>query len=107
MKHQERLARIQIQNVNQPVVQHVNQTSQTVQETVKNHAFDTVNLSRTERKKQLLESMVNIYIHDSNAKVSTVANTLKVSRQTVYNYLNELEQAGRINRNGNGVEAAK
>ena len=44
---------------------------------------------------------------DPKAKVSAVANELNVSRQTVYNYLNELEQAGRISRNGYGVEVTQ
>lgn len=107
MKHQERLAKIQSQSVNQPVAQAVNQTTQTVQETVKNHVFDAVNLSKTERKTQLLESLVDIYMDNPSVKVSTVASTLNVSRQTVYNYLDELEQAGRISRNGHFVEATK
>lgn len=107
LKHQERLAKIQTQSVNQAVIQPVNRTSQTVQEAVKNHVFDAVNLSKTERKKQLWESMLAIYLDNPSAQVSTVANTLKVSRQTVYNYLNELEQAGRISRNGSGIEVTK
>jgi hypothetical protein len=107
MKHQERLAKIQSLTVNQPVAQPVNQTNQTVQEAVKNHVFDAVNLSKIERKTQLLERLVDIYMDDPDAKVSTIANTLKVSRQTVYNYLDELAQAGRIGRNGKGIEAAR
>jgi len=107
MKHQERLAKIQAKNVKQTDAQSVNQTSQTVKEPAKNHVFDAVNLSRTERKQQLLKTVVDIYIDDPQARVSTVANKLNVSRQTVYNYLNELEQAGRISRNGNGVEVTE
>ena len=104
LKHQERLAKIKAKNAQQSVNQSVNQTSQTVHELAKNHVFDAVNLSRAERKQQLLESVVDIYIDNPQTKVSTVANKLKVSRQTVYNYLNELEQDGKINRNGSGVE---
>jgi hypothetical protein len=104
LKHQERLAKIQAKNVKQAINQPVNRRGQTVHEPAKNHVFDGVNLSRAERKQQLLESLVDIYVDDPNARVTAVANKLNVSRQTVYNYLNELEQAGRISRNGSGVE---
>lgn len=107
MKHEERLAKIQIANVSRNVGQTVNQPGQTVQEPVKNHVFDAVNLSRAERKQQLLERMVDIFADNANAKASKVASTLNVSRQTIYNYLGELEEAGRIRRNGDGVEVMR
>lgn len=104
LKHRERLAKIQSPNINKVTPQPVNQTSQIVQKSVKNHVFDRVNGPKTERKNQLLERMVDIYRDNPRTQVSTLASTLNVSRQTVYNYLSELEQAGRINQNGNGVE---
>ena len=107
IKHLERLAKIQATAATRPVNQTVNQTSQTVHEPVKDHVFDAVNLSRAERKRQLLNSLADIYIDDPDAKVTVVANKLNVSRQTVYNYLNELEQTGKISRNGNGIEVIR
>ena len=102
-KHQERLAKIRA-NHNKLTV---NQPGQNVQETSKTHVFDQVNLSKTERKKQLLDRMIDIFTDNPNAKISTVASNLSVSRQTVYNYLDELEQDGQVSRNGNGVKVTK
>jgi len=36
--------------------------------------------------------------------VTDAARTLKMSRQTIYTYLDRLEDDGRIRRNGHGVE---
>ena len=51
--------------------------------------------------------MLEIYVDNPKTGVSTVASQLNVSRQTVYNYLNEMEQAGRLRRNGHGIEVLK
>ena len=60
------MAKIQARNVNRTVAQPVNQTSQTVHESVKDYEFDAVNLSRDERKRQLLDDLTDIYIDDSS-----------------------------------------
>ncbi|NVN93566.1 MAG: HTH domain-containing protein, partial [Desulfuromonadales bacterium] len=36
--------------------------------------------------------------------IAYAAKKLNVSRTTVYNYLDQLEDKGRIRRNGNGIE---
>lgn len=104
LKHQERLAKIQTPVVNQLVIEPVKELRPPVQEVVKNHVFDTVNESKAERKHQLLIRMVDIYRDNPQLPVSTVASTLNVSRQTVYNYLAELERAGKVSRNRHGIE---
>ena len=100
MKHEEKLARITAKRVKQAV----NGGGQNAQNDVKSHVFDAVNLSKAKKKEQLIDRMLDIYVDNPNTGVSTVANQLNVSRQTVYNYLNEMEQAGRLRRNGQGVE---
>ena len=48
--------------------------------------------------------MLGIFRTDPNAEITGVARQVGVGRQTVYNYLEELEKAGRVHVNGNGVE---
>jgi hypothetical protein len=103
LKHQEKLVRIEAKRVNH----NVNVSLDSVQNGVKNDVFDRMNLSKAEKKSHLLERMLDIYTDNPQTGVSTVARHLQVSRQTVYNYLAELEQAGRLRRNGQGVEVVR
>jgi hypothetical protein len=65
----------------------------------------SVNSSRQERRAQLLDAMLNIYRDDPEAGPTAIARQLSIGRSTVYAYLADLEDAGRITRNnGNGVE---
>ncbi len=69
-----------------------------------NNVCDAINMSKVEKKEMLQNMMIGIY-QDSPAKgVSIVASRLNVSRQTIYNYLNDLEKAGRISQNGDSIE---
>lgn len=101
LKHAEKLARIEAKQPKTSVKEDVNET---VKNTVKYNALDAVNLSKEERKRQHFDSLLNIYLNSPKAGVSLVAGKLGVSRQTIYNYLDELETAGKIHRNGQGVE---
>lgn len=51
-----------------------------------------------------LDAMLALYRRDPDAGPSEVSKALGVSRTTVYTYLAELETAGRIHRNGQGVQ---
>ena len=51
-----------------------------------------------------LDSLLTLYRDNPNMGVTEVARTMNMSRQTVYSYLEQLETAGRIHRNGHGVE---
>jgi len=64
-------------------------------------ALDEINRSRQERKTVLLGQLLGIYLSNPETGVTDVSRQLGVARNTVYNYLNELEEAGRIDR-GNG-----
>lgn len=104
-KHQERLSKIDAKKVSKSGVNLDNQNvNQTVQNGVKHDALDTVNLSKLEQKQRHFDSLIDIYLDNPNAGVSQVAGHLRVSRQTIYNYLDELESAGKIHRNGGGVK---
>lgn len=51
-----------------------------------------------------LDSLIDIYSADPGASPTQTARELGVSRQTIYTWLGQLESAGRIRKNGNGVE---
>lgn len=108
LKHAEKLARIDAKKLSKSGVNLDNAgVNQTVQNGVKNGAFDIVNLSREEQKQRHFDTLIDIYLDSPKAGVSQVAKHLGVSRQTVYNYLEELEQAGKIHQNGAGVEVLR
>ena len=51
-----------------------------------------------------VDGLLDIYKGDPLTTPTQAARALDVSRQTIYNRLVQLEQAGRIRRNGHGVE---
>lgn len=103
-KHQERLSKISVKNGVNDAGQGVKES---VNEGVKYNALDNVNLHREERKRQLLDSLIDIYFDNPKVSISQVAGQLNISRQTVYNYQDELVEAGRLHKNGNGWEVIK
>jgi biotin operon repressor/cell division protein FtsL len=103
-KHAEKMARIEAKANPASAYQGVAQQNGSPPAGDNHHPFDTINQGREERKQLLLASLLNIYTEDPHAGPSSVARQLRVSRQTVYNYLDELEEAGKISRNnGDGV----
>jgi len=83
-------------------------TVQNVQNGVQDAALvsslDTVNLSRQERKAQLLDTLLDIYRDNPGAGATDISRRLDIGRSTVYHYLDELEAAGKVRKNGHGVE---
>jgi hypothetical protein len=59
---------------------------------------------RASKKASNIDMMLDIFKTDPHAEITGVARKLSIGRQTVYNYLDELEKAGRVHVNGNGVE---
>lgn len=54
-----------------------------------------------------MDNLLTLFRDDPTIGVTDAARTLKMSRQTVYSYLERLENDGRIRRNGHGVEIIK
>ena len=73
-----------------------------VQNTVQHDVLDIVNRTRRERKAANLDAMVDIYVDHPQMRATDMARRLGIGRSTVYNYLADLETAGRIDRD-NGV----
>lgn len=111
-KHEARMARINVnqsvKSVNQSVqIDSVNDDPRSVKISpngVQNDVFYNVNLSKENKKKMLFDKLIDIYVDSPQEGVSSVANSLGVSRQTIYNYKRELIESGRIIENGHGVE---
>jgi hypothetical protein len=81
-------------------------------ETVKNRGEQTADLDRLKAGKQAaldarIDRMLDVYAAEPMATPSEAARQVGVSRQTIYSYLDQLEQAGKIRRNGHGVEILK
>lgn len=68
---------------------------------------DKPHVDTSAKKQRQLELFLNSYRENPTMGVTEAARITGVSRQTVYNWLDELETAGRIYRNGQGVDVLK
>ncbi len=68
--------------------------------------FDTLQLARQAKRRERLEALADFYDQNPHANVTDAAKAVGVSRQTLYTYRAELEQAGRIDGNGNDLRPA-
>ena len=65
----------------------------------------TVNDERNLRTKaERVDAMLKLYTANPDIGPTEMARQLEVSRSTIYTYLNELEDDGTIQRNGDGVQ---
>ncbi len=71
---------------------------------VKVDTFDKRQAAITAKKQRQLDALIAFYVDNPLLSVSDAAKQAGVSRQTIYNHLDELEKVGRIHRNGQGVE---
>lgn len=67
-------------------------------------ALDKANEQRKTAKMNALNEMIEVFRHDPNASLRTVGKQIGRSPSTVSSWLDELESAGTIHRNGQGVE---
>lgn len=69
--------------------------------------LDAVNAQRAATKEENLDRMLDILLDTPDIGATELAGHLNVSRSTVYNYQAELEAAGRIRKNGQGLEVVQ
>ncbi len=79
----------------------LNTTSTTVKP---DKSLDKARQARKNIQDSRLDSLLTLYLDNPNMGVTEAARTLNLSRQTVYTYLEQLQQSGRIHRNGLGIE---
>ena len=60
--------------------------------------------SRDAKRRQRLDTLLTYYLDNPDAGPTEAAEAVGVSRQTIYTYQNELEEAGRLHKNGAGWE---
>lgn len=66
--------------------------------------LDKANQTRKQAKREAIDRMLSIYSVNPHASLREVGERIDRSAETVRGYLTELEEVGRIHRNGNGVE---
>lgn len=66
-------------------------------------SLDTARRTRRFKRDARLDALVTFYTSNPEAGPTEASRAIGVSRQTVYTYLDELEAAGRIERNGGQV----
>jgi hypothetical protein len=67
-------------------------------------SMDRLQAGRKAKLDARMDALVDILQADPDIEIIEAARQIHVSRQTVYSYLKQLEQAGRIKRNGHGME---
>jgi hypothetical protein len=72
----------------------------TVKATVSTASLDKFNQKRELSKRHALDRTLQILSTNPTASPSEIADRIGKSRQTVYDYLDELEAAGKLHRNG-------
>jgi len=65
---------------------------------------DLLQAGRRAKRQAKLTALLQVLHADPACGITELGRRIGVSRQTVYAYLKELEQAGRIRRNGQGIE---
>jgi hypothetical protein len=65
---------------------------------------DRLQAGKAAKKATIIDAMLNVYRDNPHMGDTELGGRVGVTRQTVYNYRKELEAAGRVHVNGNGVE---
>lgn len=68
-----------------------------------NGNMDALNVARLANRDARMDALVAYYVDHPRAGPTEAGRAIGVTRQTIHNYLNDLERAGRISRNGDGV----
>jgi hypothetical protein len=67
---------------------------------VSTNSLDAINRKRQLSKRQALDKTIEILTQNPTASPSEIAEQIGKSRQTVYDYFDELEVSGKLHRNG-------
>ena len=65
---------------------------------------DRLQAGRAAKKASIIDAMIDAYRRNPHMGDTELGGMVGVTRQTIYNYKHELERAGRVHINGNGVE---
>ncbi len=104
LKHQERLARIEAKS--RPSVG-AKAYRPTPSKSSKMDNLNAANAARQADKEKALEAVLTFVTANPNASLSEIGQAVGKAKSTVGNYVNELTEAGRLHRNGNGWEVSR
>lgn len=65
---------------------------------------DLLQAGRQAKRAARMDALLQVLRHEPACGITELGRRIGVSRQTIYAYLGALEQAGRVRRNGNGIE---
>lgn len=69
-----------------------------------NEVLDAVNRTRAAQRKALLDALLDAYKDNPDLGATEAARALGVHRNSIYNYTQDLIEAGRLHKNGHGWE---
>jgi hypothetical protein len=69
--------------------------------------LDALQAGRKAKRNARLDALLAFYVSNPEGNPTEAAQAIGVSRQTIYTYNAELEQAGRLQKNGNGWEVTQ
>jgi hypothetical protein len=100
-----RWARRQARKPAQQVHKTITEPAQeSAQEGAQNAVLDSINRTRRERRETLKRALLEAYRDDPEMGTTEAARVLGVHRNTVHGYARELQEQGRIRKNGRGWE---
>jgi hypothetical protein len=99
------LSAVGIISLNERILQHrrvsAKMSKRQVSSKVSNKTnLDSLQAARQARRQARLDALMDFYTAHPEAGATEAAQTLGVSRQTIYTYMSELEATGRLERNG-------
>ena len=106
-QHKRRLAAIESVKAERKAKRQVKRQTTVVEMSSKpsnNVKFNAIQAGRKSKRDARLDALLTFYLDNPDAGPSKAARAIGVSRQTVYTYNTELEQAGRLRKNGKGWE---
>lgn len=107
LKHEERMAKINARGSSGGQVDRSSTGQESGQLTGKHGNLDVLNGQKKATKSELMNGVLTYLTDHPLASYSEIARSIDRSKATAINYTNELEQAGKLTRNGHGWEILK
>lgn len=95
------------QNAQHVQVDDVQMDAESAQVGAQNNTLTHINTTRQERKAHQMNALVDALGQNPNAGATELGQLVGAHRNTVYNYLTELADTGRVKKNGNGYKVTE
>lgn len=104
LKHAEKLARIDAKRSNDRSNNRSNNGQIEQPEPFKSGQLDVLNGQKAQDKRQALNDVLTYLNDNPEASLNDIGRVIGRSKATAFNYVEELQTAGRLHKNGNGWE---